>query len=297
METDQTLNTVTTTPEVTPVETPQVTPETTPVETPVETPQDDLVTRVSKLKEEVKPVDSDFEGFDYKEIEKITDPVAKEQALNAYKSFQKGFNKKFQELAEIKKSLEGQTQQNANWTPERVQQLMSDQNFVSAAQSVMQTHQATGGQLTNDEYSALTDTEKQQFHNMQSQLNMITQQNSKLIQQQQDDRLKGKYGNYSPSTVDDMTNQLISGKYQATREDIHKVIDYESAVKRAYELGKQDRQLDIGQRVESTTTVDGTHQVTQVDDVPLREKNESGFNYFKRIAARRVAQSKGGQLK
>jgi len=263
---------------------------------PTESPVDDLITRVSKLQTEVKPVEETFEGFDYKEIEKIQDPVAKEQALNAYKSFQKGFNKKFQELAEIKKALEGKGQQDANWTPERIQQLLNDQNFVSAAQSVMSSQQQQGN-LSDEEYSALTDTEKQQWRQMQSQLNMMTQQNSKLIQQQQDEKLRGKYANYSPATIDSMTQRLLNGQYQATREDIHKVVDYDAAVKRAYELGKQDRQLDVSSRVESNTPIPTGHQVTQANDVPEKEKGESNFNYFQRIARRRLSQSKDGQLK
>jgi len=258
-------------------------------------PADDLVTRVSQLKEETKPVEN-FEGFDYKDIEKISDPQAKEFALNAYKSLQKGFNKKFEDVAHLRKAYENKEHDNANWTPERIQQVMQNQSFVSAAQSVMATQQALGGNLTNDEYSALTDTEKQQFHDMRSQLNMITQQNSKLIQQQQDERLQSRYANYSPATIDSMTTQLLNGQYQATREDIHKVIDYEAAVKRAYALGKQDRQLDLSQKQAGTTTAEGV-QMTQASDVPVKEKGESNFNYFQRIARRRLAQSKEGQLK
>jgi len=258
--------------------------------------QEDLVTRVSKLQADVKPVEKDFEGFDYKELESIQDPVAREQALKAYKSFQKGFNRKFQELAEIKKALEGKSEQYSSWTPERVQQLIHDKNFQDAAKSVMNTYQETGGQLSPEEYSALTDSEKRQFNEMRSQLNMITQQNSKLIQQQQDEKLKGRYANYSPAIVNDMTQQLLEGKYQATREDIWKVIDYEPAVKRAYELGKQDRQLDIGQRQDASVTTTGVNQ-TPVNDVPPKGKGESNFNYFQRIARRRLEQSRSGQLK
>ena len=243
------------------------------------------------MKESVKPVEN-FEGFDYKDIEKIEDPTARSYAEKAYKSFQRGFNSKFQELSEIRKKLEdtGATK----WTPERIQALINNPEFVASAESLRQIHNQTEGQMTNEEWSALSETERKQFSEMRNQVKMLANQNTKMLQKQQDEKLQGKYADYNPSIVDDMTQQLVTGNYQATREDIFKVINYENAVKKAYELGKQDRQLDIGQRVQSVST-DGV-AVTQTQDVPNKNEGESNFNYFKRLAQRRLAQSKSGQI-
>ena len=74
------------------------------VETPV---KEDLISRVSKVKVDKTPeVNIEEPKFDINDIEKIQDPQAKEQALRAYKSFQRGFNEKYQELAQIRKELD-----------------------------------------------------------------------------------------------------------------------------------------------------------------------------------------------
>lgn len=256
-------------------------------------PESDILSRINQLKQNVKPVEGETK-FDLKEIENIQDPVAKEQAMNAYKSFQRGFNQKFQELSNLRKTLEGKgTIQ--TWTPEAVQGLMQNPEFIQAAQSVMANYNQSNGQMTSEEWSALTESEKRQFNQMQQQLQLIARQNTSLIQAQQDERLKTKYANYDPKIIDSMTQELLTGRYQATREDIWKVIDYENMARRAYELGKQDRQLNLNEQVNSITT-DGVNTVA-TDTVPAKENGESNYNYFRRLAQRRLAEARSGKTK
>ena len=66
------------------------------VTTPV-IPEPDLMTKVTQFKRpETSPVAEGVDiGFDYKEIEAIKDPVAKDIAIKAYRSMQSGVTKKF----------------------------------------------------------------------------------------------------------------------------------------------------------------------------------------------------------
>ena len=117
----------------------------------------DLVTRVSQFtpKEEPKP-EVKNEEFDFKELENIKDPEAKAWAEKAYKSFQKGYTQKFQELAEIKKKIEVQPVP-SEWTPERLQQEMSKSDFVSSAQQIVELQTKKTSGMTEEEFSALSD--------------------------------------------------------------------------------------------------------------------------------------------
>jgi hypothetical protein len=221
-------------------------------------PEPDLITRVSKVNIEPTKENNPAEGipveepkFDINDIEKIQDPQAKEQALRAYKSFQRGFNQKFQELAELRKNLETKTRQESNWTPERIQQLMNDQSFVQAAQQVASVQNPPNSGLTDQEYSALTEKEKAQMSSMQQELSQMRLQNWQMQQKQQDETLKQKYANYAPDIVDTTIHQLVNNEVLATREDIWKVRDYDAAVQRAYQLGKQDREMDNTEKQQS----------------------------------------------
>src|SRR5689334_2932639 len=114
--------------------------ETTPIVTaPVEVPiEQDLISKVAEFKKSkiVKQnTDNQPSFFDYKEIEKISDPTARKFAEDAYKSMQSGFTKKTQEIAEQKKQFDQKMQEMKNWTPDRIQrELLSDPQFLQAAQ-------------------------------------------------------------------------------------------------------------------------------------------------------------------
>ena len=213
-----------------------------PEEVKPEAKQEDLITRVSAVKSEeiIKPTGTEVKEpeFDFKNIENIKDPAAKEQALAAYKSFQKGFNEKFQEIAELRKSLEAQKGQAVDnkWTSERIQSLLQNPEFVQAAQSIVGNPSATA-----EDNSLLTETEKQltsEINGLKKELSSIRQNsqvtNYNLLRDKQDGELKTRYANYNPQAVDTLTADMLSGKYQATREDLWRAYDYESAVKRSY---------------------------------------------------------------
>jgi hypothetical protein len=207
---------------------------------PVETkPEVNLVTRASAVKFET-PKEVTPPEFDVNEINKIADPAAKEYAEKAYKSFQRGFNSKFQELAELRKNYEAKINENSQWTPQKVQSMLQDPNFVQAAKQVVATQNPPNSGLTEEQYSALSDGEKARINQMESELSQLKQQNFQAVKVQEDTALKSKYANYSSDIVDVTINDLVQGKVRASREDIFKVLDYDDGIKRAYELGRQD---------------------------------------------------------
>jgi len=212
-----------------------------PVTTQVQETED-VVKRAAQFQAEPKAEETIVEPtFNVTDIDKIEDPQAREQAQRAYKSFQRGFNEKFQQIAELRKELESKG--NKPWTQDRIQELLKDQTFVEAAQSV-------AGMSEQDE-SMLTESEKKMLNETKQQVQSLSQQNAKLLKEQQDKSLTDHYANYDTSVVDNTIQGLISGKVQATREDIWKVVDYNNAVKRAYQMGLQDKQTQNTEKVTS----------------------------------------------
>lgn len=257
-----------------------------------EVPQEDLITRASKvaIKTDEQPPHQE-EHFDIKDIDKIKDPEAKAYAEQAYKSFEKGYQKKFQDLAAERKKAEELAGKYSKWTPEKVQELINDQDFIQAAQAVTQSSQnQSGGQMSDEEWSALTDTEKKEFRRMQSNINSLMQQNQMMALRQQDESNRARYANYEPGKIDELAHKIQTGQYQATREDAWKVIDYEPAIRRAYELGLQDKNSEIGKKINFNSAEGGN--INAGEEPPKKNEGESGTAYFKRIAAWRMASSK-----
>jgi len=272
---------VTPQPQVIGAEKKEATPEVKP---PV---KEDLVTRASKVALEQPKPKEDEPIFNTNDIEKIEDPKAKEYAEKAHKEFERTYGKKFQELAAIRKDYETQLKQlqetHKGWSPEKVQALLSDQEFVQAAQQVIGTTQPTG----EAEYSALSESEKRTLEDNNKQVKMLMQQNAQLQKQQQDESIKQKYANYAPDYVDLEVQNLLTGKRQATREDIWKVIDYENAVQRAYQLGKQDRHTEQSEKMASVS-LEGL-EVTNNEDKPQPQKGESDRAFLQRIFLNNLA--------
>lgn len=248
-------------------------------------PEVDLVTRVSQVKpvETQEKKEGDTEGkFNINdldaEIEKVTDPAIKEQMVGLKKSLLKGENQKYQEIANLRKQYETRLAEVSNWTPERLKQELNKPDFVQAAQTVLQSGNQTG--LSDEQYSALSETEKTELTQLKQKINLLEQSNWQSVKTQQDAMLQTKYANYNPKIVDDITTNLMQNKIQATREDLWKVIDYELAVKRAYELGKQDKIIENTEKISGMTVVEGRNITTPTS--VERQKGETIQSFMRR---------------
>lgn len=265
-------------------------------------PTPDLITRVSQFKKtDTKPNQSqqsiDDVQFDFKELDNIRTPEeAKTYAEKAYKSMQSGWNKKFQEVAELRKTLESQQKQNSAWTPDRVQSLINDPEFIKAANSVVQVNNPQGSGLTDDQWSTLSDVEKAKISSMEQKLNILEQQNHQAFKSQQDGQLKDKYADYDPLVVDKLTEDLVTGRVQATREHLWRVINYEKDIQRAYELGKQDASGDKQEKLQSASFDNNISAVRAAGEIK-KEPGERDESFFKRLTLNNILKSREASLR
>jgi len=236
-----------------------VTPEQVTTPEVKEIPEQDLITRVSQVKapEQVKKeLDDKFNINDLDAtIEKLPDPAVKEQVLGLKKSLLKGENQKYQEIANLRKQYEQELAKLSTWTPERVQGLLQNQDFVKAAQTIVNPQP--------ESVSALSEQDRRMIDSNNQQVRQLMEQNQKLLQVQQDEQFKQRYANYDAEMVDQTFNDMLNGKVQATREHIWKVVDYDSAVKRAYQLGLQDRNTQNQEKVKGMTFDTGRNMPQQ----------------------------------
>ena len=265
---------------------PIVTPEApivTPVlETPVEVkaevkPAEDLFKRVSSFKPEVK-ADNPF-GLIKEDYDKVnTDPVLSK----FYKSMLSDYTKKTQNLAEKSKEFEKIKTEYSNWTPERIQQELNNPRFVESAKIVAERQAPSTWKGSQEQWSNLTDSEKVEFQGMKQEINALKMQSYQTNKLREDETLRNKYANYNPESIDIITDDLLKGKVQATREHLYKAYFHDDNVRSAYELGKQDALKENKEKTESVS-YDGL-SATPTKEVLTAEKNESSQNYFRRLA-------------
>ncbi len=246
-------------------------------------PEIDLITRVSQVNttEPLKKEDTEnkFNTNDLDAaIERISEPTLKEQMVGLKKSLLKGENQKYQEIAALRKQYETKLAEVSNWTPEKLKQELAKPDFVQAAQTVLQSGNQTG--LSDEQFSALSETEKTELNQLKQKINVLEQSNWQTVKTQQDVVLRNRYANFDPKIIDDVTTNLMQGKIQATREDLWKVIDYEKAVQRAYELGKQDKITENAEKINGMSFEVGRN-IAKPNSVE-RQKGETIQSFMRR---------------
>lgn len=260
-----------------------------------EAPKEDLVTRASKVTIQAQPekgndAPQDAIAFNVRDFEKIADPTARQVAEQAYKSMQADYTRKTQDLAAKRKEAEALKAQ-AESEKYNIPALLNDPKWVQVASEHQKTIKpqpspSANGDLTEEEFSYLPPEQQKSYLKMkqleQGQQVLASQLQSERLQKE-DMSLKSKYANYDSRTVDQIYSDMMNGRLQATREHLWKVADYESAVARAYELGKQDRKLDLTDKSAGSSQPSGV-SVTPTSDSPAKLPNEGGVEYFKRLA-------------
>lgn len=275
--------------------------------TPTSSP-DDLVTRASEVtiesteKKPASPAGDILEdsGFDYGKWQSMLASLPEEQRSqleSAYKSLQRGAEKKFQKAADLRKQAEADLSQ--PWTQERIHQVVNDPTFVREAQAYAQVQNIqqnpSNSGISAEEWSYLSDEEKAKFHQLAQNQNVLQSQMNQMLLAQQDEQLKSRYKNYDSQRVNQLRNDLLQGRVNATSEHLWQVIDYEDYGKRCYELGKQDRQMEVGEKLNASPTssmgMNGMN-VTQANEVPAKGEKEGTVDYFKRLAMRNMEKLK-----
>ncbi len=220
--------------------------------------------------------------FDYKDLEGIADPEAKKVAEAAYKSMQRGFNDKFQELASLRKELEGAKTDTGEkqWTPTEIESLLKDPTFLQAAQ---QLEQKSHNVSDSDDISYLSDVEKQKLSEIDALKQEIAQAKWQAEKERQDSDLSKKYGDYSPEAIDIITADMIAGKVTATREYLYKATKYDENVRKAYELGRKDEREGITEKTELSSPSATSSGVTTAAKLEP-ESGESSKSFFMRNA-------------
>ena len=253
----------------------------------VKAPEVDLVTRVSQVKAEPKPDTQGQDKFNINdldaEIEKVTDTALKDQYLKLKKSLISGENKKYEEIANLRKEYEKKIADASSWTPDRLKAELAKPDFVQAANTVLQSGNPRGSGLSDEQWSALSDSEKQELRELKQKISSLEQSNFQALKTQQDSTLKTKYANYDPAMIDNAITQMSSGKLQITREDIWKAMDYEAGLKRAYELGLADKNTQNTEKLNAMSFVGGNN-ITPPQGIERMEK-ESISDFMKRSYA------------
>lgn len=248
------------------------------IEEPKQEIKEDLITRASQVKLEPQPEKGirplEEEATNFKTVEDAIRWAEKKE-----RAWESGYTKKFQELAELRKSLESKKTENVKWTPERIQQeLLRDPTFVQAAQQVAGSQEESA--LTADDRKLIEETR---------QASLIAQQEAFRQQKMlEDEKLRTKYKNYNPEAVDIVTADLLEGKEKATREHLWKVLDYEDFGKRCYALGKQDRATEVNEKINASSP---TGYTAVSNDTIKPEKGESNSAYWNRVVAHNLVKA------
>lgn len=262
------------------------------------TPAEDLLSRVSKFQKDKAPVETpqpnNTEGnFDIKEIEAITDPVAKDQAMRAYKSFQRGYGEKFQELSQLKKEMEAiksqpiqvQAPAPVAWTRERVEELARDPQFVEAAKQVAGT--------PVDENSTMSEAEQVRINELNQKITKLEAANNQALTQQQQalrdqhhQTLGAKYDNYVSKEIDTITYDMIEGRITTTPEHIYKAFKHDENVENAYYMGRKDERNGVSEKIQSAS-VEGIHTLPSTPAIVPKE-GQSSKSFFNDIIAKNL---------
>jgi hypothetical protein len=276
------------------VQTPAIT-ETAQAQAPVVTaPEPDLLTKVSQFKmPEVPKIEN---APEQPEFATITDPVAKKAAMEAVERMRRGIQSSADKRIEEAQKLVNQSK---SWTPQRIQQeLLTNPEFLQAAQMIQGTQAPQERQLTQEEYSALTESEKQQLAAVPQLKNELLQMKNQAQQEQlmssitqKDLTLRQKYGeDYDPVKVNEAAQRFGRLTPAEAREYIFLADNAMKMAQKSYEIGKLEGQGKLQNKINAITPQGST--VVSNEGLPARVKGQSDQAYFVQLAQFRLAQSK-----
>lgn len=264
---------------------------------------DDLLSKVTKFVDDKSPsnkseddIDADvFNDAEFrKKIDALQDPELKQYMLSMRKTGVRGIQERLQEISEMRKELNSLKQGiNPGWSPDRIQQLLNDKEFLNAAQQVLGN---TGTQQQfEDDGEYVPDSVKQKLAKLEQENSQFKQQWNQFNQQQtnaqimqEHNRLKERYGNYDANKVDELINGLIKGEVQAGPEVVYKAYYHDENVKRAYEMGRRDAMGGVDEKQQASSF--STSRIQQPNSEIKPEKDETNKQFLNRIIQNKLSQ-------
>ena len=274
--------------------------------------KEELIRRAASFKPaptDAKPADSTFDFKAYQDyVTSVQDPTARKFIEDAYKSMTADYTRKMQPIAAQGKEVETlkqQVEQLSRFTPDRIQQMLTDPTFVQAAQEYMRknggqpsngngTH-GSSGDLTEEEFGYLPPEQQKMYTAQKQTQGMLASMQSELTSmrtQKEDTELSSRYPNYESTQVNKIFSDMMTGKVQATREHLWKVVDYEDAVHRAYSMGRSDERDGVTEKRNASTITGGVNAANTQPDVPAQQKGESFQAYWRKLSS--LAKSTSG---
>ena len=232
------------------------------------------------------------------EINKIQDPNLKKAYEDVYSKMERGLNKKFMEISDLRKDYERRIQESNTWTPERLEATLRDPNFVALAQAKIQTQQQTQAPSnwdgSEEEWSQLTSSEQQRFMNLEQKVNSQQQFMTQMLRAQRDAQIKERYPEYDPKAIDQLYSDIQTGKMDDTNllELMHKAISFERAVENAYRYGLQDRNGNVQEKINASSISSGAPNAAIHDPALERKEGEKPQSWFSRLAKARLEKAK-----
>lgn len=235
------------------------------------------------------------------------DPQTLPQELKPiYNSMLTDYKRKTAELKEkghaVTADLKSQAIREAldNLTEQDMEVLASHPKFMQVLPAYLQSKgvQIPGGQngsADGFDPSTATDTERllyernklleKELGSLKTEIGQIKQTNHQATVASQDANLRAKYGNiYRPEVVDSFLQEVVSGRRRLDREFIHKAIDYEPAIKRAYEYGRRDAYDGAPEKERASFLSSFSSQGSQTYEVPQQQPRENIRDYMMRLA-------------
>ena len=217
-----------------------------PVNEPVAEP--DLMSRVNAAvsSSTTLPSDGEAQGNEPKDfIERIKSATSVEAAiqaaLDANKSWESGYGKKFQKLSEKEKEMQQQMQEASRITPEKLKSLLNEPEFVKAVGEVL----AEEGLAENGDtqWDSMDPEAKKAIFEVQKKTRMLEDQLQARTLQETHQGLKTKYADYDPNQINSFLQEIQTGKRRVGMEEVYKIQAFDSFEKKieaAFKLGQEE---------------------------------------------------------
>jgi len=272
-------------------------PEGSKVEAPTPTNQPITANDIIKRAAEAKPAAPQSEPAVKISLDDVKDPAARTILEAKLKEANDAIARKFGEIGGEKANLlremeKLQSELNKPWTPQRIQELMSRPDFISAAQQAAQASAPENWTGTTDQWSNLSPSEQAQFRQLAQSQRALEAQLNQMQLSQVDAKLQSKFPDYNPQDVDAFIKDALDGRISndQLREFVYKAKNFDRHVEFAHQLGQKEFKGTLQEKLNASTNL-GLNSALAEEKIE-RKPGESNRNIWSRIAERALAQAK-----